>query len=60
MIDPEASPWDLAAIAPILTEAGGKFSDLDGRETIWSGHGFATNGHLHEPILRLLAEHRDS
>ena len=60
MIDPEASPWDLAAIAPILTEAGGRFSDLEGRETIWSGHGFATNGILHEPILRLLEERRGS
>ena len=54
MIDPEASPWDLAAIQPVITEAGGKFTDLDGNETIWSGHGVATNGLLHDAVLETL------
>ena len=55
MVDPEASPWDLAAIQPIVTEAGGRFTDLEGHETIWSGNGVATNGLIHEQVLEHLA-----
>ena len=55
MVDPEASPWDLAAILPVVTEAGGTFTDLEGKETIWSGHGVATNGLLHGAVLEALA-----
>ncbi len=55
MVDPEANPWDLAAIQPVVTEAGGRFTDLRGNETIWGGDGVATNGLLHEAVLEALA-----
>lgn len=30
MIDPIVNPWDIAAIKPVITEAGGVFTTLDG------------------------------
>ncbi len=55
MIDPVLNPWDAAPFVPILREAGGIFTDLAGREDIHGGSGVATNGHLHETVLRRLA-----
>ncbi|HTM55137.1 MAG TPA: histidinol-phosphatase [Pirellulales bacterium] len=54
MIDPIMNVWDAAAIAPIVTEAGGTFTDWQGRATIYEGEGIATNGHLLEPVLALV------
>jgi histidinol-phosphatase len=54
MIDPIMSLWDAAALQPILKEAGGTFTDWQGRPTIYSGEGIATNGLLLEEVLRLL------
>ena len=31
MVEPELSLWDIAALVPIVTEAGGAFTDLAGR-----------------------------
>ena len=31
MVEPELSLWDMAALVPIVTEAGGTFTDLAGR-----------------------------
>ncbi len=49
-------PWDLAPCKILVEEAGGVFTDLDGRSTIYTGSALATNGHLHEASLRLLHE----
>ncbi|MDA8021046.1 MAG: histidinol phosphate phosphatase [Thermoanaerobaculia bacterium] len=54
MIDPIVAPWDVAAVIPIVEEAGGRFSSLDGRPGPWHGHGVATNGLLHDEVLELL------
>ena len=51
MVDPICSTWDLAPMPVILSEAGGTFTDLDGRSQFTSGHGLATNGLLHEVML---------
>lgn len=51
------SPWDGAAISLIVTEAGGKITDLAGRERLWNhaGDGFlASNGVLHEQLLGII------
>ena len=48
-------PWDLAAPALIVEEAGGRFSDVRGAWTIGSGCAVYSNGRLHEPILAVLA-----
>jgi histidinol-phosphatase len=55
MIEPELSLWDLAALIPIVTEAGGTFTDLTGRPGPSGGSAVATNGKLHEEILTRLA-----
>lgn len=54
MIDPLANPWDVAAMATIIEEAGGRFSDLDGVVRHDGGNGVASNGTLHEQLLELL------
>ena len=55
-VDPIANPWDLAAVLPIVTEAGGAFTDLAGAPRFDGGDGLASNGALHEAAL---ADHRD-
>ena len=54
MVDPALNLWDIAAIFPIIQEAGGRFTDWKGQETIHSGEGIATNGLVHDEVLRLL------
>ena len=46
--------YDIAALVPILTEAGGRFTDYDGADTIASRSSLATNGTLHDAFLDLL------
>jgi histidinol-phosphatase len=53
--EPELSLWDMAALAPIVTEAGGRFTGLDGVDGIHQGNAAASNGLLHEAFLAALA-----
>jgi histidinol-phosphatase len=53
-LDPKASVWDLAAMQVIVEEAGGRFSDLSGAARIDGGNAVATNGVLHDEVLRIL------
>jgi myo-inositol-1(or 4)-monophosphatase len=49
-------PWDTRAAALILEEAGGKVTGMDGKT--WNpeeGHILATNGLIHDEILRIIA-----
>jgi histidinol-phosphatase len=52
--------WDVAAIKPIVEEAGGRFSDWDGQPTIQRPDVIASNGILHDQVLGLLANPQDS
>jgi histidinol-phosphatase len=54
MVEPELSLWDLAALVPIVTEAGGTFTDLTGRPGPSGGNAIATNGKLHADVLERL------
>ena len=54
MVDPIMNVWDAAAILPILQEAGGTFTDWQGRPTIHSGEGLATNGLVLEETLAMM------
>ena len=54
-IDPTVSLWDLAAPQIVVEEAGGCFSDFSGARRPDGGSGVATNGHLHDAVLRILA-----
>lgn len=55
MVDPECNAWDVAAILPIVSEAGGKFSDWAGNATTRGGDGVGTNGKLHGLVLSALS-----
>ena len=55
MVDPILSPWDAAPFTPILSEAGGTFTDKDGNAGAFGGSGISTNGILHEEVLKTLA-----
>lgn len=46
MVDPAVSPWDIACFLPIIEEAGGVFTDLDGRHTAFGPDAIATNNAL--------------
>ena len=49
--EPELSLWDMAALAPIVTEAGGTFSGLNGVPGIHHGNAAASNGVLHRLLM---------
>ena len=53
-LEVDLKPWYLAPCKILVEEAGGRFSDLDGRPTIYSGTALATNGRLHDAALALL------
>ncbi|HEX8630510.1 MAG TPA: histidinol-phosphatase [Catenuloplanes sp.] len=55
MVEPELSLWDLAALIPIVTEAGGTFTDVRGRSALTGLNAVASNGRLHEDLLGRLA-----
>ena len=52
--EPEVSLWGLAPLAVLVAEAGGRFTSLSGEEGPHSGDALATNGLLHEEVLRQL------
>lgn len=48
--------YDIAAIAPIVREAGGRFTAFDGTDRLDAESSLATNGVLHDAFFRLLHE----
>jgi histidinol-phosphatase len=54
MLDPVMNLWDNAALMPILTEAGGTFTDWSGTPTHTAAEALATNGVLLDPVLAAL------
>jgi len=54
MLEADVKPWDIAPFKILFEEAGGRFTDLAGRPTIYSGNALATNGRLHDEALALL------
>jgi len=53
--EPELNLYDMAALVPIVTEAGGRFTSLEGEEGCFGGNALATNGKLHEAALGIFA-----
>ena len=53
--EPELALHDMVALVPIVTEAGGRFTSLEGEDGPFGGSAVATNGLLHEEILGALA-----
>lgn len=52
--EPEVNLWDLAALDVLVTEAGGRFSSLEGVDGPHGGNAIATNGLLHEQARAIL------
>ncbi|MFM7038183.1 MAG: inositol monophosphatase family protein [Planctomycetaceae bacterium] len=55
-IDPLMSPWDIAALIPILREAGASCTDWKGNETIHGGDGVSVCRHLRETVISILRD----
>jgi histidinol-phosphatase len=53
-VDWTSQPWDLAPLALIVEEAGGKSTTASGERSIYRGQLISTNGHVHEETLRIL------
>ncbi len=51
MLDPVMNVWDCAALLPILEEAGGTFTDWNGKRTIDGGNAISTNGLLFDSVM---------
>jgi histidinol-phosphatase len=54
MIEQGVHAWDMAALKPIVEEAGGRFSDWDDTPTIYRPDVIASNGKLHREALQIL------
>ena len=54
----DVKAYDLAALMPIVSEAGGRFTDIDGSASAWNGSSLATNAHLHDAVVTFIAEAR--
>ena len=50
----ELQVYDMAALVPIVEEAGGRFTSVAGEPGPWHHSALATNGHLHDAVLRVL------
>jgi myo-inositol-1(or 4)-monophosphatase len=59
MVDPIVSIWDVAPMAVILPEAGGRFTALSGKASITEASGVSTNGLIHDEILRGMGESKN-
>jgi histidinol-phosphatase len=54
--EPELSLWDMAALAPIVAEAGGRFTGVDGVPGIHQGNAAVSNGLLHDQLIAALRQ----
>ncbi|KQZ08671.1 histidinol phosphatase [Agromyces sp. Root1464] len=52
----DVKPYDLAALIPIVEEAGGRFTAITGEPGPWHGSALATNGALHDEVLAALGD----
>ncbi|WP_250445318.1 histidinol-phosphatase [Actinotalea sp. C106] len=52
--EPELALHDMAALVPVVTEAGGRFTSITGVPGPFSGSALVTNGRLHDQVLALI------
>jgi histidinol-phosphatase len=55
MVDPGVQPYDICAPAVLIREAGGRFTSLQGEETIYGGSAIASNGVIHDELVAALS-----
>ncbi|MFL7840013.1 MAG: histidinol-phosphatase [Candidatus Promineifilaceae bacterium] len=56
MVDPAMHLWDCGPLQVVMEEAGGTFTDWKGEATIHGHEAIATNGHLFEEVMAIVAE----
>ena len=54
MIEYGVKPWDMAAPYVVVTEAGGRMTDLDGQDSWTASNVLTSNGPLHDRLLSLI------
>jgi histidinol-phosphatase len=54
MVEHGVHIWDIAALQPLVEEAGGRFSDWDGKVDLYRPDVLVSNGRLHDITLQLL------
>jgi histidinol phosphatase-like enzyme (inositol monophosphatase family) len=57
MVDDIVNPWDAAAVYPLITEAGGVFTDWRGTSTAFGGDVIATNAGVAQAARNVLLTH---
>jgi histidinol-phosphatase len=55
MLEYDVKPWDMAAPHVVVTEAGGRMTDLEGRPGWTSPQALTSNGLLHDRLLGVLS-----
>lgn len=58
--EPELNLYDMAALVPIVTEAGGRFTSLTGQDGPFGANAIASNGVLHDAALDILGTRETS
>lgn len=53
--EPSLALWDMAAVAIVVKEAGGRFTDLENNDGPFGKSGVSTNGHLHDLFIKALS-----
>jgi histidinol-phosphatase len=59
MIEVGLSPWDVAAPLVLVEEAGGRLTGFSGARSLTAGDYVASNGRLHDDLLRMLGSAGD-
>ena len=52
----DLKPYDMAALIPVIEEAGGRFTDWAGNATAYEPNVIASNSHLHDAVRAILTE----
>ncbi len=50
----DLKPYDMGALIPIVQEAGGRFTSIDGADGPWHGNALATNAALHDQVRAII------
>lgn len=54
--EPRLESYDMAALVPIVQEAGGRVTAFSGEPAVWGGCAVSTNGLIHDEVLALLVD----
>ncbi len=55
----DVKSYDIAAMIPLVTEAGGVFTDAHGNTSSWEGSAVASNGLIHSAVLDKINPRKD-